>query len=228
MNNQFWNEYQIYQTCFGTRKERKKMPASIHPLVQRGLRIEYVSVAWMAFECLVGLYSGWRAGSVLLVAFGLDSFLEIISGSALIWRLRKSVTGGRSAEIQRAEQRSSLIVGSVLLLLAIYVTVVSLIHLITHQAADASWSGLAIAGASVVLMPVLTVGKRRIGRALDSAALMEDGMCNLTCAYMAGTVLLGAGLTAWLGWWWADSVAALVLVYFIASEGWEAIQKGRA
>ena len=226
MNNQFWNEYQIYQTCFGTRKERGKMPVSRNLFVRQGLRIEYVSVAWMAFECLVGLYSGWHAGSILLVAFGLDSLLEIIAGGTLIWRLEKSVTGGNSAGIQRAEQRSSLIVGSVLLLLAVYVTGTSLGHLITHQAADTSWSGLAIAGASMVLMPVLTVGKRRIGRALDSAALMEDGMCHLTCAYMAGTVLLGAGLTAWLGWWWADSVAALVLVYFIASEGWEAVKNG--
>ena len=78
----------------------------------------------------------------------------------------------------------------------------------------------------MVLMPLLTLRKRALGRQLHSAALMEDGMCNITCAYMAGTVLVGALLTLLFNWWWADSVAALVLVYFIASEGWEALQTG--
>lgn len=195
---------------------------------RRGLHLEYFSTAWMTFEFLVGFTSGVKAGSILLIAFGLDSFLEIISGSTLIWRLRKSVTGTASdAEIARAEQRSSLIVGTVLLLLSLYVIGVSVYNLATHQLADTSWSGIAIAVASVILMPLLTVGKRKIGHQIESPALIEDGMCNITCAYMAGTVLVGAILTAAFGWWWADSVAALVLVYFIASEGWEAFQNGR-
>lgn len=194
---------------------------------QRGLRIEYFSTAWMAFEFVVGFVSGLKAGSILLIAFGLDSFLEIISGSTLIWRLRKSLTGADDAEIERAERRSSLIVGSVLLCLSAYVIGVSLFNLVTHATADTSWSGMAIAVASVILMPMLTLAKRRVGKTIQSAALVEDGMCNITCAYMAATVLLGAGLTALFGWWWADSVAALVLVYFIASEGWEAFQNGR-
>lgn len=195
---------------------------------QRGLHIEYFSTAWMTFEFLVGFSSGVKAGSILLIAFGLDSFLEIISGSTLIWRLRKSVAGTASdQEIQRAEQRSSLIVGTVLLLLVVYVVGVSVYNLLTHQQANSSWSGMAIAVASVILMPLLTWGKRKIGHRVHSAALIEDGMCNITCAYMAATVLIGAVLTAAFGWWWADSVAALVLVYFIASEGWEAFQNGR-
>lgn len=194
----------------------------------QGLRLEYFSVAWMVFEFGVGLTSGIRAGSILLIAFGLDSFLELISGGTLIWRLRKSVaqTAG-AAEIARAERRSSLVVGTILLLLAVYVTGVSGYHLVTHQTADTSWSGMAIAVASVILMPLLTVGKRRIGRTIHSAALIEDGMCNVTCAYMAATVLIGALLTAAFGWWWADSVAALILVYFIASEGVEAVWNAR-
>lgn len=194
--------------------------------VRRGIRTEIFSTGWMAFEFLVALYSGITAGSILLVAFGLDSCLEIIAGGTLIWRLRKEARGASAATIQRAERRSSLIVGTVLVLLALYVVGVSAVNLVTHQTAEASWSGLAIAGASVVLMPLLTLRKRALGRQLHSAALMEDGMCNITCAYMAGTVLVGALLTLLFNWWWADSVAALVLVYFIASEGWEALQTG--
>ncbi|WP_125980443.1 cation transporter [Loigolactobacillus iwatensis] len=195
--------------------------------LHRSLQTEYFSTGWMVFEFLVGLSSGIKAGSILLIAFGLDSFLEIISGSTLIWRLRKEASGAATDVIEAAERRSSLIVGIILLLLAVYVTGVSVANLATHQAADTSISGMAIAVASVILMPFLARRKRSLGKALSSAALAEDGMCNVTCAYMAGTVLVGAILTALVNWWWADSVAALVLVYFIASEGWESFQAGR-
>lgn len=196
-------------------------------LIDRSLRTEYFSTAWMAFEFAVGLYSGLKAGSILLIAFGLDSFLEIISGSTLIWRLQKENNGASAQEIKRAEKRSSLIVGSVLLLLSVYVTGVSLFNLFTHSAADTSFSGIAIAIASVILMPMLTLRKRSLGKALHSDALVEDGMCNITCAYMAATVLIGGLLTALFNWWWADSIFALVLVYFIASEGLESFNEGR-
>lgn len=196
-------------------------------LVSSSLRTEYFSTGWMAFEFLVGFISGLQAGSILLIAFGLDSFLEIISGSTLIWRLRKEANGASAEEIQSAEKRSSLIVGTILLLLSVYVIFVSLFNLVNHQAADTSYSGIAIALASVVLMPILTFRKRALGKQLHSDALVEDGMCNITCAYMAATVLVGALLTFFFNWWWADSVAALVLVYFIASEGWESFQEGR-
>lgn len=195
-------------------------------IMTSALRVEYFSTAWMAFEFIVGFWSGMQAGSILLIAFGLDSFLEIISGSALIWRLKKEANGAPSAEVAQAEQRSSLIVGSVLLLLSLYVIGVSGYNWVTHAAADTSYSGMAIAIASVFLMPVLTIKKRHLGEKLTSPALIEDGMCNITCAYMAATVLLGSLLTWLFNWWWADSVAALVLVYFVASEGWEALQTG--
>lgn len=117
-------------------------------------------------------------------------------------------------------------VGSVLLLLSLYVVGVSGFNLVTHAAAESSFSGIGIAIASVLLMPILTLKKRHLGQKLASAALVEDGMCNITCAYMAATVLLGSLLTWLLNWWWADSVAALILVYFVASEGWESLQTG--
>lgn len=196
-------------------------------LVSSSLRTEYFSTGWMAFEFLVGLVSGLKAGSILLIAFGLDSFLEIISGGTLIWRLRKEATEADPEVVERAEKRSSLIVGIVLLGLSVYVILVSFVNLVTHQAADTSYSGIAIALASVALMPVLMFKKRALGKQLHSDALVEDGMCNITCAYMAATVLIGGLLTFLFNWWWADSVAALVLVYFIASEGWESFQEGR-
>ncbi|KRK11749.1 hypothetical protein FD51_GL000894 [Lacticaseibacillus zeae DSM 20178 = KCTC 3804] len=190
------------------------------------IRVEYFSTAWMAFEFIIGLWSGLQAGSILLIAFGLDSFLEIISGATLIWRLKKENSGAPAAVVAAAERRSSLVVGSVLLLLSLYVVGVSGFNLVTHAAAESSFSGIGIAIASVLLMPILTLKKRHLGQKLASAALVEDGMCNITCAYMAATVLLGSLLTWLLNWWWADSVAALILVYFVATEGWESLQTG--
>ncbi|MDG3061445.1 cation transporter [Lacticaseibacillus casei] len=190
------------------------------------IRVEYFSTAWMAFEFIIGFWSGLQAGSILLIAFGLDSFLEIISGATLIWRLKKENSGAPAAVVAEAERRSSLVVGSVLLLLSLYVVGVSGFNLVTHAAAESSFSGIGIAIASVLLMPILTLKKRHLGQKLASAALVEDGMCNITCAYMAATVLLGSLLTWLLNWWWADSVAALILVYFVASEGWESLQTG--
>ncbi|GKT04100.1 cation transporter [Furfurilactobacillus sp. WILCCON 0119] len=188
------------------------------------LTTEIISLAWMAGEFLLGVYAGLAAHSVLLIAFGLDSLLEIIAGGALIWRLQKERHGADEATIARAEARSTKLVGAVLFLLAAYVTIISIVNLVNHQGADTSLLGIIVAVVSVLFMPILAVAKRRLGQSLHSAALIEDGMCNFTCAYMAGTVLLGALATTFLGWWWADSVAALVLVYFIAREALEAFQ----
>ncbi|AKP66284.1 cation transporter [Companilactobacillus ginsenosidimutans] len=195
-------------------------------LISRSLRIEYFSTAWMAFEFAVGFSSGIAAGSILLIAFGMDSFLEIIAGSTLIWRLRKEANHASKEEIEKTERISSLIVGSVLLLLSVYVVSVSIYNLINHQVADTSIPGMLIAIASVILMPILTLKKRSLGKQINSEALIEDGMCNITCAYMAATVLVGVIVTALFGLWRIDSVAALVLVYFIATEGWESLQNG--
>lgn len=194
--------------------------------IDKGLKVEYFSTTWMVVEFVVGLYSGIHAGSILLIAFGMDSLLELISGSTLIWRLKKEAIHQPATIIKKAEKKSSLIVGTILCLLAIYVTSVSIYNLVTHQVADTSISGILIAIASLILMPILAIQKRNIGQTINSDALIEDGMCNITCAYMAGTVLVGVIATALFNLWWIDSIAALVLVYFIVSEGIESLRNG--
>ncbi len=193
--------------------------------IKAGINIEYFSIGWMAFEFLVSFYSSVKANSILLLAFGLDSLLEIISGATLVWRLKKEEKNVSEHAIRKAEQRSSLIVGTVLLLLSAYITLVSIYNLFSHQTAETSFSGIAIALASIVLMPFLTFKKRFLGEKIVSASLREDGMCNITCAYMAATVLVGSLFTFIFGWWWSDSVFALLLVYFIASEGYESFRE---
>lgn len=191
--------------------------------IHAGIRIEIFSVLWMVLEFIIAVYSGIAAHSLLFIAFGLDSFIELVSGVVLIWRLRVEQHGTDAVKIERAERVSSRVVGLALLLLAAYVLITSVLNLFSHHSAETSFLGISLAIGSVILMPLLMIGKKRIAKIIGSNALAEDGMCNLVCAYMAFTVLLGAGLTALFNWWWADSVFALILVYFIFSEGWEGL-----
>ncbi|UQS84628.1 cation transporter [Apilactobacillus apisilvae] len=193
-------------------------------LVNKSIKIEYLSTAWMAIEFVIALYSGIMAKSILLIAFGLDSFLEIIAGSMLIWRLKKQINGASNESIEKAERITSILVGIILILLSIYVTITSLMNLFGHGVADDSFSGIIIAILSLIIMPFFIIKKRQYGKALNSKALIEDSYCNVTCAYIAGTVLVGVVLNALFGLWWADSVAALILVYFIFSEGLEGVR----
>jgi divalent metal cation (Fe/Co/Zn/Cd) transporter len=108
--------------------------------------------------------------------------------------------------------------------LAVYIIVTSGYNLLTHQGAERSLLGTLMALASLICMPILTVIKLRIAEQIDSAALKEDAMCSLTCAYTAGAVLVGNLLTIWQGWWWSDSIFSLLLVILIVKEGLEGIR----
>lgn len=190
---------------------------------QQGILVEVFSLAWMVLEFLVGCWSGLMAHSLLLVAFGLDSLLEIISGGALLWRL--SVAKRVSAEdIAKVERRAGRIVGWCLLALAAYIVVTSLFNLLTGRGAESSLLGILMALASLICMPLLMLVKLQIASRINSGALQEDAMCNLTCAYTAAAVLIGNLLTAWQGWWWADSAFSLLLVAFIVREGLEGVR----
>lgn len=190
---------------------------------RQGIAVEVFSLAWMALEFGVGCWSGIKAHSLLLVAFGLDSLLEIISGGALLWRLLVSTRLSAGA-IARVERRASRIVGWCLMALAVYIIVTSGYNMLTHQGAERSLLGTLMALASLICMPILMVIKLRVARWIDSAALKEDAMCNLTCAYTAGAVLIGSLLTIWQGWWWSDSIFSFLLVILIVKEGLEGIR----
>ncbi|MCL6600371.1 MAG: cation transporter [Alicyclobacillus macrosporangiidus] len=196
-------------------------------MVRKGIWIEGVSVLWMALEAAVAIVSGLLAHSLALVAFGADSVIELAAGLVLLWRLSIEAQGAHRARVERAEKIASWVVGTALLMLAVYIVIASLHKLWAHEGAEASLLGLALAIASGVLMPFLSRAKVRIGHEIGSKALRADGACSIVCAYMAWTVLAGVILTALFGWWWADSVAALALVYFVAKEGWEAIEEAR-
>ncbi|MBV9278882.1 MAG: cation transporter [Chloroflexi bacterium] len=195
--------------------------------VRAGVRVEIVTVVWMVLEAAIGIEAGIAAGSVLLTAFGIDSVIELISGSILLWRLSIQARGGDPERAERAERRSALVVAGALCLLCLYVLGSALHGLLSHAHPERSPVGIGLAAAALIVMPWLAAAKRRIASRIDSGALRGDAASSITCAYMAGTVLAGLVLNAALGWWWAEDVAALAFLVWLAGETWEALEEAR-
>lgn len=200
--------------------------ASIRPaLVRRGLLLEYLTVGWNVFEGLVAIGAGIASGSIALIAFGVDSFVETISGLVLAWRLRAEDRGtlGESA-LERVERRAEVLVGVAFLVLAAYVIVESVRTLVAGEAPDASPVGIALTAISIAVMLWLARAKRQTGEALGSRALIADSKQTRACWYLSAVTLAGLGLNALLGWWWADPVAAVAIAFLLVREGWEALR----
>jgi divalent metal cation (Fe/Co/Zn/Cd) transporter len=196
-----------------------------------GVAVEIITILWMVIEATVALGAGIASHSVSLESFGLDSLIELLSAGALLWRLeverREREALGRVASeerIERVERRASRIVGWALFALVGYIIVAVALSLLLGQRAEVPPVGIALAVASSLVMPALWWSKRVIAARIDSAALRADAACSLVCAYMSWTLLAGLAVNAFFGWWWADSLAALALVYFIAREGREALE----
>lgn len=185
-------------------------------LVARGRRLEYVTIAWNSFEAAVALISGLLAGSVALVGFGLDSVIETLSAVILLWRFRADHD---TTQREAAEGTARRLVGFCFLLLAAYVTFESIRALWSRAQPERSLPGMLIAVAAIFVMPLLGRAKRRVATQLKSGALHSDSRQADFCAYLSAILLAGLLLHALLGWWWADPVAALVMVPIIAREG---------
>ena len=190
-------------------------------VVLRGRRLEYFTIGWNALEGLVAVVAGAIAGSISLVGFGIDSFIEVTSGSVLLWRMSVD------AEVQRRElneRRALRIVGVCFLLLAGYIAYESALDLWSRRAPEHSIPGIVLACVSLVVMPLLSRAKRKVGRALGSAAMHADAKQTEFCTYLSAILLAGLLLNTLFGLWWADPVAALIMVPIIAKEGIEGLQ----
>ena len=190
-------------------------------LVRRGLRLNYLTIAYNALEAVVSIVAGLLAGSVALVGFGADSVIEVTASGVAQWRLRADWDAERR---ERAERLTLRVVGWCFIALSAYVAYDSVTSLWLHEAPERSVAGIAILALSVVVMPLLARAKRRVARALRSAALESEATQTSLCAYLSGIALAGVGLNALLGWWWADPAAALVMVPIIAREGLEGLR----
>jgi divalent metal cation (Fe/Co/Zn/Cd) transporter len=195
--------------------------------VRLGVRLEVVTVVWMALEAVLAIGAGIVARSVLLTAFGFDSVIELISGGTLLWRLSSEARGASSERVETVERRATRISAVLLVLLCAYVVLVGVAGLVARLRPEGSPFGVAVAAVAVVVMPLLAWRKRRANLVIGSPALRADIAETITCAYLAAATLVGTGLNLVAGWWWAEYAAALVLLIFIAMETREAIESAR-
>lgn len=184
--------------------------------VTRGRRLEYFTIIWNCLESMVALGAGLLAGSIALVGFGFDSLIESASGGILLWRLHDGAKG------EQREQTALKLVGISFLLLAGYVAFDAAKSLLRREPPEASYVGIALAILSLIVMPLLARKKRQVAALLNSRALQADSRQTDLCAYLSAILIGGLLLNALFGWWWADPMAALVMVPIIAKEGLEA------
>ncbi len=188
--------------------------AGLVRLRRRGFRLEYASMAWMTAEAAVAITAGVLASSIALTGFGLDSVIEFFAAAIVIWQLR-----GAGEE---RETRAVRLIGATFFALALYLVVEGIRDLVTHGRPGPSVAGLAVAAAALLVMPLLAVAKHRTGHALGNRTLIADSAETAFCAVTSAATLLGVGLNGWLGWWWADPAAALVIAGLAVREGIEA------
>ncbi len=195
-------------------------------LLRRGLVLEGVTVGYNALEGIIAIVAGLAAGSVALTGFGIDSVIEVTSGALLWWRLRAELGVARVGPA--VEARAARWAGVLLLALAAYIMAESGRRLLTGDRPEESVVGIVLMALSLIVMPLLARAKLRLAASLGSRALRADAHETIVCAWLSATTLLGLGLNAVLGWWWADPVAALAMLPLIVREGIEAWRPERA
>ena len=181
---------------------------------RRARTLSWISLGWMAVEGAVALTAGVLAGSIALVAFGLDSVIEGFASLVIVWRFT-----GKRLHSESAELRAQKLVAIQFFLLAPWVTFEALRDLVAGAQAETSVLGIVLVTTSLIAMPVLGIAKRRLANTLGSAATRGEGTQNLLCAYLAAAVLIGLLGNALFGLWWLDPLAALVVAGIAVREG---------
>ena len=189
--------------------------------IKRGLLLEWLTIAWMLIEAAVGVFSGVRAHSVTVLAFGIDSIIELCSACVLLWRLDLELRRAREFP-ESAESLARKIAGALLSALAIYVILMAVWSLVSRAEQAFSLSGLSIALIAIPMMYWLSRSKLRVSAALGSRALRADAVEAIACGWLSFVVVIGLVSQLLLRAWWVDGVTSLVIVYFLIREGREA------
>jgi divalent metal cation (Fe/Co/Zn/Cd) transporter len=194
------------------------IPAAVErdALQRRAKLLAWGGIAWHFIEFAIALAAGIAAGSIALIGFGGDSLIEAFAGLVVVWLF----TGSR-LHSATAERRAQQMIAASFFVLAAYVSIESIRTLLGGDHPHTSWVGIALAAFTAPTMPLLAAAKRRVGTTLQSSATVQEGAQNLICAYLSVALLVGLGLNALFGWWWADPTAALVISAVAVREGFE-------
>jgi divalent metal cation (Fe/Co/Zn/Cd) transporter len=186
------------------------------PLIRRGLLLEYLTLGWNVVGVVIVVAAAYAARSVALAGFGLDSLIEIFASVIVVWQLL--------GVNQQRERLALRLIGAAFFALALYILAQITVTLLTQTHPAPSIGGIAWLAATFIAMLFLAYGKRVTGKQLGNVVLMTEGHVTLIDAYLAGAVLIGLVLNALFGWWWADPLASLVIVYYGIREGMHAWQ----
>ncbi len=188
-------------------------------LVRRGVWLAWFTIAWNSIEGIAGIAAGIAAGSIALIGFGVDSYVEVFAGAVIVWRLSKERHGEQLSDA--AEARAVRLIAVTFLILAAGIGFESVRKLLVGAEPDESWFGIGLAVVSLIVMPLLARAKRRVGEQMGSRAVTADATETVLCVWLSAILLAGLGLNALFGWWWADPLAGLGIVYIAGREGIE-------
>jgi len=193
-------------------------------LNRKALLLSYFTVGYNVVEGVVSIVAGALAGSIALIGFGLDSFVESLSGGVMIWRFRKH---GKLSEKEEEdiERKATKLVGYTFLILAIYVLYESIKKLVFQETPDPSLFGIIIAIVSLIVMPILFYQKYKTGKVLRSRSLVADSKETLACMFLSFALLIGLGANYLFGLWQADPIVGLIIVIFLVWEGYETLRE---
>lgn len=203
---------------------KEPKPVTVARWRRLGLWLVGTTLAYNIVEGILAMWAGVQANSIALVGFGLDSFIECAAAGVVLWRLTLEARGASAAIIERSERRVHRFVGGTFCALALYVLFQAGWILWQQKTVEESFLGIVLAVASLVIMPLVSWGKLRAAQTLNSAALRSEAKETLACSYLSFTLLLGLVVNAVAGWWWADPVAALLMVPWLIKEGLEGLR----
>lgn len=197
--------------------------STVSKLHRRALRLSYFTVGYNLLEGAVSVFAGLLAGSIALIGFGLDSFVESLSGGVMIWRFRKR-RGLSEDEEEAVEWKATRLVAYTFFILGAYVLYESAKRLYLQEMPSPSLLGIIIAIISAILMPILFYWKYQTGKLLNSRCLIADSKETLACFFLSIALLIGLSLNYVFGLWQADPIIGLVIVAFLVREGYETLR----
>jgi divalent metal cation (Fe/Co/Zn/Cd) transporter len=180
-------------------------------LVRRARQLAWGGIGWHVIEASVAVAAGVVAGSVALVGFGADSLIEAMAGFVVLWRLASAHA--------MSERRAQQLIAISFYVLSAYVAVEATRSLVVADRPAVSWVGIGLSIVTLATMPALASAKARVADALGSSATKSESRQTMLCAYLSAALLVGLGLNALLGWWWADPVTALGIAGVAVKEG---------